>query len=99
MKPLTIHAGAEAEADEAIAFYEKRRDGLGREFRQDLEDTFRRVRQMPGAFAVVDDRGTRKLRFRRFPYTIYYVELEAAIWIAAVAHQKRRPGYWAGRKP
>jgi hypothetical protein len=30
---------------------------------------------------------------------VYYVELDDAIWIAAVAHQKRRPGYWTRRKP
>ena len=27
------------------------------------------------------------------------VELEQSIWIAAIAHQKRRPGYWSGRVP
>jgi hypothetical protein len=32
-------------------------------------------------------------------YTIYYVELDQTIWIAAVAHQKRRPGYWSDRSP
>jgi hypothetical protein len=41
----------------------------------------------------------RKHRLRRFPYTIHYAVLHDAIWIAAVAHQRRRPGYWAVRRP
>ncbi|MBV8267388.1 MAG: type II toxin-antitoxin system RelE/ParE family toxin [Planctomycetaceae bacterium] len=98
MKPPAIHAEAEAEVGEAIAYYEAQRAGLGREFREDLEDAFTRIRQGPGVHAPIDEQGTRKLRFRRFPYTIYYVELEGSIWIAAVAHQKRRPGYWTGRR-
>jgi hypothetical protein len=25
--------------------------------------------------------------------------MDDAIWIPAVAHQRRRPGYWSGRAP
>lgn len=99
MKPATIHAAAEAEVDAAIAHYETQRAGLGREFLREFESAIDRIRGMPQAFAAIDEQGTRKLRFRRFPYTVYYVELKDAVWIAAVAHQKRRPGYWSGRKP
>ena len=35
---------------------------------------------------------------RRFPYIIFYVELEEAIWIVAVAHGRRRPDYWRRRR-
>ena len=34
-----------------------------------------------------------------FPYTIYYVALDDSLWIAAMAHQRRRPGYWSRRHP
>jgi toxin ParE1/3/4 len=33
-----------------------------------------------------------------FPYQIFYTELEDAIWIAAVAHGRRRPDYWRRRR-
>ncbi len=29
----------------------------------------------------------------------YYEELADRIWVAAVRHQHRRPGYWSRRKP
>jgi toxin ParE1/3/4 len=97
VKPVVIRAEAEAEVHTAIAYYESRREGLGREFRQELERAFERIGRFPQAFAALDAHGTRKHRLQRFPYTIYYVELDQTIWIAAVAHQKRRPGYWSGR--
>jgi hypothetical protein len=40
-----IHAEAEAEFQIAIAYYEGRRKGLGREFREELEGAFERIRR------------------------------------------------------
>jgi len=99
MKSLVVHAEAEAEVRMAIIYYEGQREGLSREFLQEFEAATDRIRRAPQAFAAIDEHGTRKHRLHRFPYTIYYVDLDHAIWIAAVAHQKRRPRYWSGRSP
>jgi toxin ParE1/3/4 len=99
VKPVIFHAEAEAEVRAAAAYYEGRRAGLGDEFLAEIEAMVQRIRQNPKAFTVYDAEGTRKCIVRRFPYTIFYAELEEAIWVAAVAHQRRRPGYWAGRTP
>lgn len=99
MKPVFFHAEAEAEVRSAIAYYESQRLGLGGEFRTEMEATVGRIQRNPKTFSPYDDRGTRKCLLRRFPYTIYYVEFEEFLWVAAVAHQRRRPGYWAGRTP
>jgi hypothetical protein len=34
----------------------------------------------------------------RFPYSIVYKEAADKIMIVAIAHQRRRPGYWRRRK-
>jgi hypothetical protein len=65
VKPVTIHAEAEAEALAAIEYYESRRDELGREFRQELEAAISRIRGMPESFVVIDNRGTRKHKLHR----------------------------------
>lgn len=36
---------------------------------------------------------------RRFPYTTFFLKQEDRIWIAAVAHQRQRPGYWSQQQP
>lgn len=42
-------------------------------------------------------RGSRWIPLKRFPYTLHYRVVGEVIDILAVAHQKRRPGYWRKR--
>ena len=41
--------------------------------------------------------GTRRILLDRFPFTIDYRVTSNTLNIVAVAHQKRRPGYWSWR--
>jgi hypothetical protein len=34
---------------------------------------------------------------RDFPYAVIFIEKPDCIWIVAVMHMKRRPGYWRER--
>jgi toxin ParE1/3/4 len=99
VKPATLHEDAEAELREALDYYAGQRPGLDGEFRREFEAALERVRGNPLAYAVEDDAGVRYCPLRRFPYTLAYVDLEDRIWVAAVAHQRRRPRYWARRRP
>lgn len=99
MKPVIFHKEATREIRKAILDYEGQREHLGREFRIEVEAAVQRLRRNPRAYPLYDDLGTRKVVLRRFPFTIFFVELEDSFWIAAVAHQKRRPNYWARRRP
>ena len=38
------------------------------------------------------------MRVRKFPYKVVYRNQQDGIEIIAVAHGKRRPGYWKGRR-
>ncbi len=44
-----------------------------------------------------DERTIRRFLLRRFPYVIIYEIVSDEIHILAVAHTKRRPGYWKNR--
>jgi hypothetical protein len=39
------------------------------------------------------------LAARRFPFHLVYVEEPAGVPVVAVAHDRRRPGYWRRRLP
>lgn len=41
--------------------------------------------------------GTRRLILDRFPYLVIYQVGESSIRIVAIAHARRRPGYWRWR--
>ena len=99
MKPLDLHSEAAEELEEGARHYEREREGLGAEFLQEVEEATARIQSNPKLYPVWNDRSYRKCRIHRFPYTIFYLEFDDRIWIASVAHQKRKPGYWTGRSP
>jgi toxin ParE1/3/4 len=84
--------------DDAIAYYEERRVGLGIEFLRQVEQATAQIEREPGLGAPYQDSEYRHYIVRRFPYVLYYVEREDAIWIIAVAHGSRRPSYWMSRR-
>ncbi len=97
MKPIDFHPDAAQEASDAVDYYDWLRSGLGGHFRSELEAALARIQQNPQLYAV----GSGSIRLcplHRFPYSLYYDELADRIWVSAVAHQSRRPGYWAHRQ-
>ena len=88
---------AREELNEAAAFYEASVPGLGEAFLEDVERAIETVRDSPGIGAHVGRR-FRKAILPRFPFTIVYAQRDEEIVIVAIAHQRRRPGYWRGRQ-
>jgi toxin ParE2 len=82
---------------EASFFYEAASRGLGLEFLTDVQRTIDAVRERPKVGRPISP-NLRQCRLRRFPYSVIYVEESDAILVIAVAHQKRRPGYWRDRR-
>ncbi len=99
MKPVVFHPDAEAELNTAIEFYEHQRQGLGVDLNSEVENAVWRVRQNPRRYPRYNGLGIRKCLIKRFPYILFYLEYKKTIWIAAVAHQMRKPGYWMYRTP
>ena len=75
---------------------EERIVGLGLLFLAAVEEATKKVLANPEAFQPVSDEIRHKL-ISRFPYSLLYVIEPDRIRIIAVAHQKRRPGYWSRR--
>ncbi len=99
MKQIELHSAAQAEVDEAFTYYERERPGLGLEFLAEVEAEVAQIRRNPQLRGRYQQTEFRKSALHRFPYVLFYREREETIWIAAVAHAKRRPGYWMRRKP
>jgi plasmid stabilization system protein ParE len=95
---LVVAPLALAELHDAVAFYTlKANVELGLAFVAEFERTANFVLANPLLGAVF--RGTRRRYIlRRFPYSIIYQATAEELRILAVAHHRRRPGYWAHRK-
>lgn len=96
MKPLVFHAAAQAEFFAAQDFYEQRVEGLGEDFRQEVLAAVDVIRAAPQRWPV-RRWGTRTYYVHRFPFGVVYLELPRKIWVVALAHTSRRPGYWKDR--
>ena len=96
MREAIFHPEARAEASESVEFYEARLEGLGRRFLASVEATAERISANPEAGAPLAG-GFRKRIVLGFPYSIIYRVWENYIYLVAVAHHHRRPGYWRER--
>lgn len=96
MKPVIIDSEAENELSDSVAFYERRRVGLGLDFERAARVAVQMIQADPERYPEWKG-GTRRLVMERFPFVIYYVVLPDTIWILAFAHTSRRPGYWRRR--
>jgi plasmid stabilization system protein ParE len=97
-RDVRIGQSASEELAEAVRWYETQRPGLGSDLLNAVAATIDMVVQQPqiGTAAYPDPR-TRRAVVRRFPYQLVYQITDAGIVIVAIAHLKRRPGYWKHR--
>lgn len=93
---IEFHPEAHEEMLETARFYEERVEGLGTDFLAAVEETTRRIQEFPDA-GTIERAGIRKKFVLGFPFTVLYGRHEDRIFIAAVMHQHRRPGYWKKR--
>jgi plasmid stabilization system protein ParE len=98
MKRVVYHRLAASELIKAGVFYERRRPWLGEAFLAAVDATRDKIRENP-ARGRQEAAGLRSLKVRRFPYRLFYDEQPERLWIVAVAHLARRPGYWVRRIP
>ena len=93
---IEFHPEAENEFIEASRRYETKVPGLGDKFINELEGLQALLIQNPRIGAHIGD-PFRRVVFRRFPFSLIYAIEATRIWVIAVAHQSRRPGYWLRR--
>jgi plasmid stabilization system protein ParE len=90
------HPEAIVEAWEALHWYAERNETVADNFWDELRVTRQLVAEHPGSWTPYLH-GTRILQLKRFPYGLVYIERGDQIIGIAVAHLKRRPGYWRKR--
>ena len=83
---------ANREIRQAADFYEDCRQGLGQEFLDAIESAFDQIQQHSRTWRILKGRFRRYL-LQRFPYGLIYAVEGQTIFVAAVMHLKRKPGY------
>ena len=93
---VQLHPEALAEYAEAISFYEEQAPGLGREFFDEVQRVLGVIGENPGLGSPFDG-PYRRAYCHRFPFGVVYRQDGDTVWVQAVMHLRRRPGYWKGR--
>ncbi len=93
---LIVRPEAEAELEEAFAWYEQQVAGLGEHFLLAIDATIDSIQRNPLQYPVVYN-GIRRALTRRFPYQVFFVVEDMQISIIAIFHGMRNPTIWRNR--
>ena len=93
---FSFHPEARSELIHAVNFYESRQRKLGLEFLQEVFSAIHRIIEFPNAYPNLSAI-TRKCLVNRFPFCVIYRYKNDEVFIAAIAHLARKPGYWKER--
>jgi toxin ParE1/3/4 len=91
-----LHPAAVEEAEAAARWYQQRSPRAAKRFVDELNHVIDSILEAPQRWPR-GMKGTRKLNLPCFPFAVVYWESEDYVRILAVAHGRRRPGYWKHR--
>ena len=85
------------EVEAAAHWYAERSATAATAFSEEIDAAESAIVRLPEAWPAFDH-GTRRYLLRRFPFSVVYRVEARRILIVAVAHARRRPGYWKMRR-
>ena len=94
--PVDLHPEAIEEAAAARRWYAERSPPAAQAFQAELDRAVLAIGEAPSRW-VHHIAGTRRFVKQRFPFSVVYFELPSSVLVLAVAHARRRPGYWRTR--
>jgi plasmid stabilization system protein ParE len=97
MHPLTITAEAEADAEDASMWHERKRQNLGIEFLVQVGLAIRRIRENPEHYGRVYGQ-LRRAPVHGFRYGIFFRLTNGHVKVLAVIHNRRSPRAWMKRR-
>ncbi len=94
----SFHPEAEKEFIKAIQYYEEKERELGLDFSMEVHKSVTRILANPESWTKVSD-SIRRILIKRFPFgVLYHYDSESDhVFIVAVMHLRREPGYWEKR--
>jgi plasmid stabilization system protein ParE len=85
------------EAEAAARWYGERSVRAAVAFSSEIDAAESAILRLPDAWPPFDH-GTRRYLLQGFPFSIVYRVEARRVVIVAVAHARRRPGYWKSRR-
>jgi|SRR5579863_6789120 len=96
VRGVWVPPGATAETEAAVCWYRERSATAAKRLVAEINETIDRILESPQRWPA-GFRGTRKVKVPCFPFLVIYRESHNTLAVLAIAHGRRRPGYWKGR--
>lgn len=93
---VSLHPEADDEFAGAVAYYSEISPELGVRFYREMERLLYEIAANPERFRKFDPPARRHFS-NDFPYAIIFVDKPDYVWVVAVMHMHREPGYWHDR--
>lgn len=97
MKRVHLRRVAKRDIREAIRWYRRRDPQLANRFLDEVYKALALLEQFPnigGPVFGVTEVATRQLPVDTFPYQVVFKRFPDRISVLAIAHERKRPGYW-----
>ena len=95
-KPYRVHPEAWLEIEAADDWYLQRSPEASATFLAAIYEAFESISVAPQRWPKYVF-GTQRFVLYRFPFSIVYLDEPSVVTFVAVAHGKRKPGYWKRR--
>jgi toxin ParE1/3/4 len=95
-KPVRFHPEADQEYLSSLAWYKERSLDTALDFESEFQRAIATIAEAPGRWPIYIS-GCRRYVLHQFPFSIVYRDLGEKVFVLAVAHGHRKPGYWRKR--
>lgn len=100
---ISVYVEAAHELREAVVWYNQGGRGRGRRVKDTYEAALERILEWPGSGVRDFDHEleveVRKVKIAQSDYWVIYFVTDEVLFVVAVAHERREPGYWKDRVP
>jgi plasmid stabilization system protein ParE len=93
---VRFHRDAIAEFEAAVDWYRENSEQAADDFVLEVDQAIARISENPLMWEEYLH-GTRRYLLHRFPYLLVYLLYDNQVQVVAIAHRRRRPGYWKSR--
>jgi len=96
MPKIIFHPDVVNEIRSSYNWYESQAEGLGENLLSELESAYDAIAELPDTWLKFQ-KGFRRFLLSKFPFSVIYRRTDNSIYVVAVMHNSRKPGYWETR--
>ncbi len=96
MLEIKFHPDVAQEIKSSYQWYQRQAEGLGEDYLSELESAYDAVCELPETWPKFE-KGFRRFLLSKFPFSVIYRIHVSKVYVVAVMHNSRKPGYWNER--